>query len=424
MKRYAVIGRPVAHSKSPLMFNSFFKRNKIDAYYSRIASNNLEDTLETCNLLGVKGINITMPYKKDLLKITDSASEEAMKVEGVNTLVFDGKTKGFNTDIFGALIPLKKALRNLKNKKILVIGAGGAARAALFAYKREGAECFVSNRSEERGRQTASRFGAEFISFEEIDGVLNSVDAVVYTIPVKIDINISLMKRGAVFFTAIYKQHFFKEECENNRVIYISGEEWLIGQGKVSCSKFGFNCNDSDLFIREIKGRKLEKIALIGFMGSGKTTIGNILGEKIGYDFIDLDKEIEKGEGKNIPDIFKRYGEGYFRRLEKEYLLKFSREKKILLATGGGILTNKDCFQELNNSYYNIFLCGDIKEFYKRTARSDRPLRLDFNSFHSLYKKRIKDYYGVSDLILNTSNKDLNTSVETIYYELGKLLNS
>lgn len=418
---YAVIGKPVAHSKSPLMFNSFFKSEDIDAYYSRIASENLEDALETCKLLGVKGINITMPYKKELLEKVDFISKDAKEVEGVNTLVFGKQLKGFNTDIFGALMPLKKTFGNLENKKILVIGAGGAARAALYVYKKERAVCYLANRSRQKGKEVAKKYNAFFLPLSEVNSVLKDIDAIVYTIPVKIDLDISLLSANSTFFTAIYKQHFFKNECEMQGVKYISGEEWLIEQGKVSCSFFGFNCEKTSAF-KPVGGTKPpDRIALIGFMGSGKTSVGKRLAEKLNYHFIDLDKEIEKGEGKTIPVIFNQYGEQYFRKLEQTYLQKFLEKGKIVLATGGGIVNTKECFEILNKSFFNVYLYGEIKNFYKRTENSSRPLRMDFNSFVNLFENRKDNYFKLSDLIVNTSNKEIEAVSDVILYEICKL---
>ncbi len=418
---YAVIGKPVAHSKSPLMFNSFFKSEGIDAHYSRIASENLEDAIEACKLLGVKGINITMPYKKELLEKVDFISKDAKEVEGVNTLIFGKQLKGFNTDIFGALMPLKKTLGNIENKKILVIGAGGAARAALYAYKKEGAICYLANRSVQKGKNVAKKYNAFFVPLSEVNSVLKDIDAIVYTIPVKIDLDISLLNSNSVFFTAIYKQHFFKDKCEMQGVKYISGEEWLIEQGKVSCSIFGFNCEKTNAFKPVGSTKPTDRIALIGFMGSGKTSVGKELAEKLNYKFIDLDMEIEKGEGKIIPAIFDKYGEQYFRKLEQIYLQKFLEKEKIILATGGGIVNTEKCFEILNKHFYNIYLCGEIKDFYQRTENSSRPLRMDFDSFINLFKIRSDNYFKLSDLILNTSNKGLKTIADIILYEISKL---
>ena len=417
---YAVIGKPVAHSKSPLMFNPFFKSVGIDAHYSRIASQTLDDALKTCKLLGIKGINITMPYKKELLIKADYVSDEAREVEGVNTLLFGEKTKGFNTDIYGALNPLKRFFNSLTGKKILVIGAGGAARAGLYAYKREGAICYISNRSEDRGKIVAKKYNSLFVPLNEVNSVISQVDAVVYTIPVEMGLNISLMKPQSVFFSAIYKKHFFQAQCKERGIKYISGEEWLIEQGRVSCAIFGFDYKDES-FKPQCCAKSIKKIALTGFMGSGKTSIGKVLAEKLNYSFFDLDSEIERGEGKTIPEIFKMCGEDYFRKLELKYLEKIADKNKIVVATGGGIVNTEQCFKLLEKFFFNIYLFGDIDDFYRRTENTSRPLRMDFNSFKNLNTKRMDTYYNLSDLIVNTSLYSEKEAVEIIYYELSKL---
>ena len=419
MKKFAVIGKPVSHSKSPLMFNSFFEKKGINAYYSRIASQNFSDAVETCKLLGISGINATMPYKKELLEFVDTADSYAKKINGVNTAVFGEKIKGYNTDIFGATIPLQKRFAKLQEKKVLIIGAGAAAKAALLGLKEKKAECFVSNRSRDKGIALAESFNSRFVPFEELNSILAEIDALIYTIPVKIPLNVSLMKNGSVFFSAIYKSRFFEKECVKNGIKVINGEEWLVEQGRKSCEFFGFgNCGKD--FGEFQKSKNMERMAFTGFMGSGKTSIGRLFAEKIGYRFIDLDEEIERGEGISIPEIFEKYGEDYFRQLEANYLEKFSNFSKTVIASGGGIVSREKTFNVLKDNFFNIFLCGAISEFYSRTKNSSRPLRKDFDFFKSLYLKRLDAYFSLSDLALNSSNKSIENCVNLLFYELSK----
>ncbi len=422
MKYFAVIGNPVAHSKSPLLFNSFFVRKRLNAWYSRIASINFDDALETCRLLKISGVNITMPYKKIATEKIDIVSKEANEVGGVNTLLFEKQLKGFNTDIFGAINPLKNILGSLKNKKVLVVGAGGAARAALFGLKKEGAICYIANRSVKKGLNVSKKFNAYFLLFDEVNSILPDLDAVVYTIPVKLNINISRLKKKSAFFSAIYKQHFFQDECVRNNISYIQGEEWLVEQGRVSCNLFGYQCDNKNFFLQDLQFNSPKKISLIGFMGSGKTSVGKVLAEKLNYDFIDLDYEIETGEGLAIPVIFKNYGENYFRKLEEKYLHKFLNRERIVLSTGGGILTDEKNKRLLEENFFNIFLCGDISIFYKRTENTMRPLRSDFENFKATYNAREKEYFKISQLIVNTTNKPICLVSELVFFEIGNIL--
>ncbi len=423
MKYFAVIGRPVAHSKSPLMFNYFFKKNKLDCCYSRIASENLKEAIDTCRLLGISGINITMPYKKELIAMADYISSEALDVEAVNTLLFEKDTlKGYNTDIYGATVPLKRCLGDLNRKKILIVGAGGAARAALYGLKKEGAECVVANRSVEKGQNVSTKFNAGFIPLDKVNTVLKNIDAVVYTVPVKIDFDLSQLKSSSVFLSAIYKQYFFKDECDEKGITYIPGEEWLIEQGRVSCSIFGFDCEGDKFGNFPEKVKKPDRISLIGFMGSGKTSVGRILAEKLNFSFVDLDKEIETGEGMYIPEIFEKHGESYFRKLEVYYLKKFKDKKGIVLSCGGGIVNTDEAADILNNLFFNVFLCGKLNILYERTENSSRPLRTNISRFEKLYRERFKNYFILSDLIVDTSHKDQDKLAGLIYYELSKVL--
>jgi shikimate kinase len=117
------------------------------------------------------------------------------------------------------------------------------------------------------------------------------------------------------------------------------------------------------------------KIYLIGMPGSGKTTIGRSLAEKLSVPFIDLDKEIEKREGKTISDIFSTDGEDHFRAIESRTLTEWSsRDDSFVLATGGGAPCFYNGIETMNATGLTIFLDVPIQELAQRTAKSDRPL--------------------------------------------------
>jgi len=422
MKNFAVIGNPVAHSKSPIMFNYFFKKKEVNAHYTRITAHSFIDAIKTCELLSMSGINITMPFKKDACKFVDEMDNAAGSIHAVNTIVFDSRIKGYNTDVFGALNPLKKRFKTLKGRKILIVGAGGAANAAIYSFSNTKATCYITNRTADNGLSIAKKFNAIFYPFKRLDRILPEMDAVVYTIPVKINLDISLMNKGTLFFSAIYRDKFFKSECKKHGIHYISGEEWLIEQGVESCKRFGYECNIEQLRRGLTSTRKKTSISLIGFMGSGKTTIGKALASELSLNFIDLDMLIEEKEGCSIHSIFEKRGERYFRNLELHYLKTLLNKKGFLIATGGGIVTYKHSFNILKENFFNVFLYGDISDLYNRTLHSKRPLRKDYESFLNLFEKRKNIYIELSDLILNTSIYSIENAVRLLRSELSHLL--
>lgn len=150
------------------------------------------------------------------------------------------------------------------------------------------------------------------------------------------------------------------------------------------------------------------KIFLIGPMGSGKSTIGKVLSERLEYDFYDTDKLVEKVVGKKIKEIFEQNGEQYFRLKESEELDKTRKLKNAVIATGGGIIENEENRLFLKEEKKVIFLDSSIERQYDRTKESQkRPLLNNGDSMKilkNLYQKRLSFYQEVSKLKISMDN--------------------
>ena len=145
---YGVAGDPVAHSLSPVIMNAALRRENVNGVYLALHAKTLNDLLSCVREIPIHGLSITMPYKEAILKHLDNTDSHTAKVGACNTVVRaqDGKLYGFNTDVAGIVRPLERRL-SLEGSKILVLGAGGAARAAVFGLKERGAEVWIMNRS-------------------------------------------------------------------------------------------------------------------------------------------------------------------------------------------------------------------------------------------------------------------------------------
>ncbi len=152
------------------------------------------------------------------------------------------------------------------------------------------------------------------------------------------------------------------------------------------------------------------KIFLIGPMGTGKSTTGKNLSERLGYDFFDTDKLIEKEQGEKIKEIFKANGEDFFRNRESEILIKTKNFKNAVISTGGGIVEKIENRVFLENERKVIFLDSSVERQFERTKNSSkRPLLEEGDSFKilkNLYEKRIDLYESVSDLKISMDNLD------------------
>ena len=146
---YGVAGDPVAHSLSPAIMNAAFRRENVNAVYLALHAKTLKDLLHCVRDIPIHGLSITMPYKEAILPYLDNTDSHTTKIGACNTVVRaqDGKLYGFNTDTSGVVRPLERRLSTLQDAKILVLGAGGAARAAVFGLRERGAEVYILNRS-------------------------------------------------------------------------------------------------------------------------------------------------------------------------------------------------------------------------------------------------------------------------------------
>jgi 3-dehydroquinate dehydratase/shikimate dehydrogenase len=161
---YGVAGNPIKHSLSPLMLNTAFHRESVNAVYLALQTSKLTDLLTLVRELPLAGLSVTMPLKQEILKHLENTDPLSTQIGACNTIVrsHDGKLYGFNTDVGGIVRPLEKRL-NLSGAKILVLGAGGAARAAVFGLVNKGAEVSILNRTPQTAQKLAREAKAKSI---------------------------------------------------------------------------------------------------------------------------------------------------------------------------------------------------------------------------------------------------------------------
>lgn len=171
-KIYAVFGNPVGHSLSPIMHNAAFKRMKIDAHYVPFCVKSVEDAVRGIRGLDIRGVSVTIPFKTTVMPYLDEVDESSLRIGAVNTILNDGngRLKGFNTDWIGLNRDLEESLE-IRGKTFAILGAGGAARAAVFGILKEGGIPVIFNRTTETGEGVAREFGCPFYSLSEIEKI-------------------------------------------------------------------------------------------------------------------------------------------------------------------------------------------------------------------------------------------------------------
>jgi shikimate kinase len=172
---------------------------------------------------------------------------------------------------------------------------------------------------------------------------------------------------------------------------------------------------------------RYENLFLIGFSGSGKSSVGKLLAKKLKFNFLDTDIKIEANLNMKINEIITRKGEDYFRKMETECLNEINYDSKMVISTGGGIPTIKENLKIMNHFGIMIWLNSTIKTIIRRLEKSKeiRPLlgeKISENEITSLFEQREK-YYQLAKFSIKTDNKNLNSITEEIKNKLSKLNN-
>jgi 3-dehydroquinate dehydratase/shikimate dehydrogenase len=168
-KVYGVAGNPIRSSLSPIMMNTAFRRETVNAVYLALQAAKLSDLLKLVHEIPIQGLSITMPLKQEIMAHLEKTDPLSAKIGACNTVLRaqDGKLYGFNTDVAGITGPLEKRM-SLRGAKVLVLGAGGAARAAVFGLRDKGAEVFILNRTAETAQKLARQSGAKTIKKDAV----------------------------------------------------------------------------------------------------------------------------------------------------------------------------------------------------------------------------------------------------------------
>ena len=237
MKKYLVIGNPIEHSLSPKLHNYWIKKNKIDAVYDKklINEENLKDIIFQIKKGEIKGINVTVPYKKLIIPFLENLTPEANESQSVNTIYMENnKIIGHNTDIAGFELGLRYLKYDVKNKKIFILGAGGVVPSIIYALKKmEASEIILSNRTKKRAEDLKKIFNhIQVIDWGENTGFNMIINAT--SLGLKNDDEVKLdydaIGSNKLFYDIIYnskqtnflkKAKQFGNQTENGKMMFI-----------------------------------------------------------------------------------------------------------------------------------------------------------------------------------------------------------
>jgi shikimate dehydrogenase len=235
---YCVIGNPVSHSLSPIMHNAAFNRMGLNAVYLAFEVENLEEAIRGIRGLGIQGVSVILPFKNQVIPFLDELEAVAGKIKAVNTIQNKGgRLIGHNTDWRGAMETLEEEV-DLKGKNVLLLGAGGAARAIGFGLKEKGSQVIISNRSPDKANELAKNLGFVYqplLSIKEpkFDVIINATSVGMSPHDAETPLPKKLLKEGMVVMDIVYQPLKTKllQEAEEQGCRTIDGLEMLARQG-------------------------------------------------------------------------------------------------------------------------------------------------------------------------------------------------
>ena len=407
MAQYGLIGKKLGHSFSKII------HEKMGYEYDLIElkEDEVKDFVLSKKYLG---FNVTIPYKKTVMPYLDYIDEGAKAIGSVNTIIQkDGKLCGYNTDIFGMEYAFSCAGIELKDKKVIILGSGGTYETANYLAKIKGAKEIVkiSREGENNYENISKHFDANV--------VINTTPVGMYPNNEERLIDLHNFKNLEGFFDAIYNPLNTNMLLDAKEILgekgYSNGLKMLVAQAKKARDLFfdtKKNDNIIDKIVEEIKMSKTN-IVIIGMPGSGKSTVGRALAQKINRPFIDTDEAIIEKEGMHTSKIILEKGEPYFRDVESEMVKEVSKLQGYIIATGGGVVLREENMKALKQNGFVIFLDRNINNL----SFEGRPLSQGEDAIKNMYKERIDLYTKYADAVAD-SNVPVEEVADNIIAEL------
>lgn len=406
--RYGLIGEKLGHSFSKDI------HERIADYTFDLIPLSKEEFKTFMEKKEFTALNVTIPYKKDVIPYLDEMDEHAKAIGAVNTIVNrDGKLKGYNTDFTGFLYMVKKHNVHMVGKKVLIIGNGGASAAIQAVVQHESAGSMVI--IDVVPGNGAISYDEMFSSHLDAEIIINTSPIGMYPRIGNAPIDISMFHKCEAVLDVIYNPILTRLcfEAQEMDIKRVNGLEMLIAQAKQSV-EFFLDKSIDDQIIDDIYQDMLRErcnIVLIGMPSAGKTTIGKMLENRMQKEFIDLDDIIIEKAGKSIPEIFEESGEAGFRAIETEAAIEVSKLNNKIIATGGGTIKHKVNMDYLRQNGITIFIDRDVDKLI--SSDPNRPLSKSTDALEKMHAERLPLYQKYAAYVA-VNNSDIESTVTEI----------
>jgi shikimate dehydrogenase len=430
---------------SPVIFRGLFRASGVEAAYTRVAARSAAEAIDLFLSFGMRGMNLTAPFKEEAADLVDELTSDARTLGAVNCLVAleGGRVLGANTDAQGVLGALRGRGVEIAGKRCLVIGAGGAGKAAALALISAGGEVVIANRTRSRADEVAARLGCDSASLDDLPALASRAELIVSTLASESlpEIEAWFPAAGiAAVLDADYKTGRLARYAAERGLVAATGADWLSCQALPAYELFmraapspessasslaaELGCSVGATTRGDAVGRK---VALVGLMGAGKTQTGQALARLMGLPFIDADSEIEAEAGMSVTEIFAREGESGFRERERCVLERItSLPFSAVLATGGGAPAFPASARLLKESCLCVWLHVSPETAAARTRGGAglRPLLAGVESearLRVLEAERRGAYASCAELLVSTEDRGAQDAAEVIYDEIDRI---
>lgn len=444
-EKYGLIGKTLVHSYSKEIHEA------LGRYQYQLFSLAEDEMPDFINARDFRGLNVTIPYKKDVIPLCDEVTDLARGIGAVNTLFWknasgtgssesisqeDKILVGHNTDYEGFLYAASRAGIDFEGKGVLILGTGGTSlMARRAATDQNAAKIYIASRHPETDPPSGSEIQdagiLSTVSYDQLPEIADSIDVIVNTTPVgTFPNNMQQVIRLKDFpgcqavIDVIYNP--FKTalllEAEKLGLKYTNGLPMLVAQATAAAGYFlgtpGAFQKENQRIIKSMK-QQMGNIVLIGMPGTGKSLIGKLLAELTGKTLQDTDAKIKEEAKMTIPEIFEKEGEAGFRDRESAICKKLGKERNLIIATGGGAILRPENVDALRQNGTLVHITRSIDKLPTR----GRPLSKNIETLKKMEAQRMPLYKAAADITFRNnytcSRKKLRQRVTT--YILEKL---
>ena len=400
-----LLGRKLGHSYSPQI------HAHMGSYRYELFEKEPEELEAFLRNGDFTGINVTIPYKKEVIPYLDELSPIAQRMGAVNTILrrADGSLFGHNTVYFGFSSLVQRSGLQVAGKKVLVLGSGGASNTAAKVLEDLRAEVVIISRSGENSYQNLHRHADAAV-------IVNTTPVGMYPNTGVSPVDLTIFPHLEGVLDVIYNpaRTQLLLDAQERGVQQENGLWMLVAQAKEAAEHFGGTMLE-DAIIENVYNTlsdQMQNIVLIGMPGCGKSTVGKALADILGRSFVDADAKIVQLAGKPIPRIFAEDGEEVFREYETRVLAELGKQSCLVIATGGGCVTRQRNYPLLHQNSRILWLKRDLASL----ATDGRPLS-QANKLTQMYEVRRPLYEAFADCAVD-NNGPLEETIRAIRTKL------